>query len=52
MRLEIMTKPGMEAQEKELSRTGYAHIAFGVGERSRRYSDKATQNRKDVPKKT
>lgn len=47
-----MTKPGMEAQEKELSRTGYAYIAFGVGERSRRYSDKATQNRKDVSKKT
>ena len=30
-RLEIMTKPKLEDQEKPLNRTGYAHIAFSVG---------------------
>lgn len=30
-RLEIMTKPEMSDSEKELSRTGYIHIAFSVG---------------------
>lgn len=34
-RLEIMTKPNMADQKKELSRTGYAHIAFSVGSRER-----------------
>lgn len=34
-RLEIMTKPGMADQEKELSRTGYAHVAFSVGSKER-----------------
>ncbi len=34
-RLEIMTKPGMEDQEKSLHRTGYAHIAFSVGSREK-----------------
>lgn len=32
-RLEIMQKPGMADFEKELSRTGYAHLAFSVGSR-------------------
>lgn len=30
-RLEIMTRPEMSDAEKELSRTGYIHIAFSVG---------------------
>lgn len=30
-RLELMTKPVMNDEEKYLSRTGYAHIAFSVG---------------------
>ena len=30
-RLEIMKKPVMEDDEKTLSRTGYAHIAFSLG---------------------
>lgn len=34
-RLEIMTKPGMADQEKELARTGYAHVAFSVGSKER-----------------
>ena len=29
-RLELMTKPGLDDQEKPLNRTGYAHIAFSV----------------------
>lgn len=32
-RLEIMNKPGMSDDEKELARTGYIHIAFSVGSR-------------------
>ena len=32
-RLEIMNKPEMNHQEKTISRTGYAHIAFSVGSR-------------------
>lgn len=32
-RLEIMTKPEMQDAPKELSRTGYIHIAFSVGSR-------------------
>ena len=30
-RLEIMNKPGLVDMEKNLNRTGYAHIAFSVG---------------------
>ena len=30
-RLEIMTKPGLEDEEKKLARTGYIHLAFSVG---------------------
>ena len=31
VRLEVMTKPGLEDMEKPLNRTGYVHIAFSVG---------------------
>ena len=34
-RLEIMTKPDMSDDRKDLSRTGYAHIAFSVGSKER-----------------
>lgn len=34
-RLEIMNKPEMTDQPKELARTGYAHIAFSVGSREK-----------------
>lgn len=34
-RLEIMSKPGMEDNEKSLNRTGYAHIAFSVGNKEK-----------------
>lgn len=34
-RLEIMNKPGMADAPKEISRTGYAHIAFSVGSKDR-----------------
>ena len=30
-RLEIMTKPKMQNEDKTLARTGYVHIAFNVG---------------------
>ena len=30
-RLEIMTKPEMQDEEKTLARTGYVHLAFNVG---------------------
>ena len=30
-RLEIMTRPKMEDEEKALARTGYVHIAFSLG---------------------
>ena len=30
-RLEIMTKPEMQNEDKTLARTGYIHIAFNVG---------------------
>ena len=30
-RLEIMNKPGLVDEKKELDRTGYAHIAFSLG---------------------
>ena len=34
-RLELMTKPGLSDPEKLLNRTGYAHIAFSVGNREK-----------------
>ena len=34
-RLEIMTKPDMEDQDKSSARTGYAHLAFSAGSRER-----------------
>ena len=34
-RLEIMSKPSMLDDEKDLNRTGYAHVAFSVGSRER-----------------
>lgn len=34
-RLEIMNKPDMSDDAKELQRTGYIHIAFSVGSRER-----------------
>lgn len=34
-RLEIMTKPELQDQNKPLNRTGYAHIAFSVGSKER-----------------
>lgn len=34
-RLELMNKPGMVDLEKDLARTGYAHIAFSVGSKER-----------------
>ena len=34
-RLEIMSKPGLLDDEKDLNRTGYAHVAFSVGSRER-----------------
>ena len=33
-RLEIMTKPQMSDEEKELNRTGYVHIAFSLGSKT------------------
>ena len=33
-RLEIMTRPGMADPEKQLSRTGYVHIAFRLGSKA------------------
>ena len=34
-RIEIMNKPEMADDNKELNRTGYAHIAFSVGSKER-----------------
>lgn len=34
-RLELMTKPNLADQEKQLNRTGYAHIAFSVGSKEK-----------------
>lgn len=34
-RLEVMTKPGLTDGKKELSGTGYIHIAFSLGSRER-----------------
>lgn len=35
VRLEIMNKPDMIDVQKELNRTGYAHIAFSVGSKEK-----------------
>lgn len=34
-RLEIMTKPNLSDDTKELNRTGYIHLAFSVGSKER-----------------
>lgn len=34
-RLEIMTKPGMQDEEKTLARTGLIHIAFQTGSKEK-----------------
>lgn len=34
-RLEIMNKPGMKDIDKDITRTGYIHIAFSVGSREK-----------------
>ena len=34
-RLEVMTKPAMTDEPKDLNRTGYAHIAFSVGSKEK-----------------
>ena len=45
-RLELMTKPGLADQEKTLNRTGYAHIAFSVGNKEK--VDSLTAELKDA----
>lgn len=45
-RLEIMNKPGLSDDEKNLSRTGYIHIAFSVG--SKEKVDTLTQQIKEA----
>lgn len=44
-RLELVNKPEMQDYPKDLSRTGYAHIAFSVG--SKEKVDKLTAELKD-----
>ncbi len=44
-RLEIMNKPNIADESKELPRTGYAHIAFSLG--SKEAVDEMTQRLKD-----
>ena len=44
-RLEIMNRPGMTDNEKDLARTGYIHIAFSVG--SKDAVDALTKRLKD-----
>ena len=34
-RLEIMTRPAMDAPEKTLARTGFIHLAFSVGSKEK-----------------
>ncbi|MBR4393588.1 MAG: VOC family protein [Oscillospiraceae bacterium] len=34
-RLELMSKPDMTDRQKDLNRTGYAHVAFSVGSKER-----------------
>ena len=43
-RLEIMSKPDVEVNDKALTKTGYAHLAFSVG--SRENVDKLTEQLK------
>ena len=43
-RLEVMNKPNMVDSDKDLNRTGYAHIAFSVG--SKEQVDKLTSRLK------
>ena len=45
-RLELMNKPGLSDDEKNLSRTGYIHIAFSVG--SEEKVDTLTQQLKEA----
>ncbi len=45
-RIEIMNKPEMADDNKELNRTGYAHIAFSVGSKER--VDKLTEQIKNA----
>ena len=45
-RLELMTRPGLDDQEKPLNRTGYAHIAFSVGSKDK--VDSLTAELKDA----
>ena len=45
-RLELMTRPGLDDQEKPLNRTGYAHIAFSVGSKAK--VDSLTAELKDA----
>ena len=45
-RLELMTRPGRDDQEKPLNRTGYAHIAFSVGSKAK--VDSLTAELKDA----
>ena len=33
--MELMNKPGMADPDKQLNRTGYAHIAFSVGSKEK-----------------
>lgn len=44
-RLEIMTKPNMEDEKKDLNRTGYVHLAFSTG--SKEMVDSLTARLKD-----
>lgn len=45
-RLELMTRPGLDDQEKPLNRTGYAHIAFSIGSKDK--VDSLTAELKDA----
>ena len=45
-RLEIMNKPNMIDSDKDINRTGYAHIAFSVG--TKEWVDKLTSRLKQM----
>jgi lactoylglutathione lyase len=45
-RLEIMSKPGVDDDDKEKERTGYDHLAFSVGSKER--VDELTKELKDA----
>ena len=45
-RLEIMNKPEMSDENKDLNRTGYAHIAFSAGSKER--VDELTERIRDA----